>query len=373
MCFLRCTFVKMSAIYRILALLIIFGCSFELAAQTSSLRSKTLVLDKDTISLDTLSIYPNSFKLFCNDNELPYDSYRLNTAKAELTIIDPCDGIVTVSYRVLPFDLSKNYRIRDTSSIYSIEKGERERFLITTTTQTEDVFGGTSLKKSGSISRGISFGNNQDLGVNSSLNLELTGDLGPNLKLLASISDDNIPIQPEGNTNKLQEFDKVFIQVYNDQMKIIAGDFWINKPKGYFMNYNKRAQGLTGEFTYGKDSTKIWKTQISGALSKGKFQRQIFQGVEGNQGPYRLRGAENEPFIIVLAGTERVYIDGRMLERGQEFDYTINYNSSEVIFTSRNQITKDSRIVIEFQYSDQNYARSLLQTSTTLNTKKYDF
>jgi len=174
-----------------------------------------------------------------------------------------------------------------------------------------------------------------------------------------------LPIQADGNTNKLQEFDQVFIQVYNDRFKMVVGNFWLKKPQGYFLKYNKRAQGLTLNYQWSEDTSKIWRTEVSGALSKGKFQRQIIQGSEGNQGPYRLRGKENEPFIIVLAGTEKVYIDGKLLERGQEFDYVINYNTSEVTFNSRNQITKDSRIVVEFQYSDQNYARSLFQTSTT--------
>jgi hypothetical protein len=328
----------------------------------------------DSLELDSLMIIPSSFVLRCNDEEVASNDYQLNFSESKLYIKNDCGGPYSATFRVYPFDLSEPYQLRDTSLIYSKEKGMRENFLITNQGYTvNDVFGGTSLSKSGSISRGVTFGNNQDLGINSTLNLELSGKIAPNLNLLASISDDNLPIQPDGNTNKLREFDQVFIQVYNDRLKMIAGDFWLYKPKGYFMSYKKRAQGLTVNYQWNQDTSHVWKTQVSGALSRGKFNRQIIQGVEGNQGPYRLRGAENEPFIIILSGTERVYIDGNLLERGQEFDYIIDYNIAEVTFTSRNQITKDSRIVIEFQYSDQNYARSLFQTSTTYHSKKMDF
>lgn len=333
---------------------------------------KTIKNNEDIIYLDSLSIYPNSFKAKCGEKTLKFGEYNLDYAASTLQLYIDCD-VIEVEYRVLPMDLSQVYAKRDTSIIYTQEKGIRERFLIGTSNTNADVFGGVGLNKSGSISRGITFGNNQDLGVNSSLNLELSGQIAPNLKLLASVTDDNLPIQADGNTNTLQEFDKVFIQIYNDRFKLIAGDFWLDKPEGYFLKYKKRAQGLTVNYRWTKDTLKVWNTELSGALSKGKFQRQIIQGVEGNQGPYRLRGAENEPFIIVLSGTERVYIDGKLKERGQEFDYVINYNTSEVTFTSRNQITKDSRIVVEFQYSDQNYARSLIQTSTTYESKKMKF
>lgn len=355
--------------------LFVFLCciSFGSDAQISTLRKKTLPGKIGTYQLDSLSIYPNSFFIRCGNEPLGSEGFKLDHASGKITILKACADSLTVSYRVLPMNLGKSYFKRDTTLLYSQDKGERDQFLVTNNYSIADAFGGSSLTKKGSISRGVTFGNNQDFGVNSSLNLELAGDVTNNLKLVASVSDDNLPIQPNGNTNKLQEFDQVFIKLYNQRFALTAGDFWLYKPKGYFLTYRKRAQGLSVNYQWNEDSTKLWQTQVSGALSKGKFARQIVQGVEGNQGPYRLIGNENEPFIIVLSGTEKVYIDGKLLERGQEFDYIINYNSAEVIFTARNLITKDSRIVIEFQYSDQNYARSLVQTSTTFTSKKTQF
>ena len=355
-----------------LSILFLF-CSFAALSQETSFRARTIFATNDTIKLDSLTIYPNSFKVFCGSNLLTRSDYELDYAHGNLILFSTCSDSLYISYRVLSFSLTKVYGDRDSNLIYNQQKGNIDKFMITDADNQTDIFGGSGLTKAGSISRGIAFGNNQNLAVNSSLNLELSGDLAPNLKLLASVSDNNLPIQADGNTNKLQEFDQIFIQIYNDKFKLIAGDFWLKKPEGYFMTYRKRAQGLTMEQSWGKDSSHVWKTQVSGALSKGKFARQIVPGKEGNQGPYRLVGNENEPFIIVLAGTENVYIDGRLLARGQEYDYVINYNSSEVTFTSRNQITKDSRIVIEFQYSAQNYARSLVQSSTTYTSNKMKF
>ncbi|MDB3906405.1 hypothetical protein OAK35_02465 [Crocinitomicaceae bacterium] len=363
----------MSFLLRSLGFILLLLVGENALAQQQSFRARTIPATDTLIRIDSLSIDPTSFVIKCGDTPLERSAYVLLPARSEFKLLEPCDDSLIAEYRVFPLDLSQRLQIYDSTNIYNRNKGDREKFLITTRDIQNDIFGGSSLNKSGSISRGVTFGNNQDLGVNSTLNLELSGQIAPNLKLLASVSDDNLPIQPDGNTNQLQEFDQVFIQVYNDRFKMIAGDFWLYRPKGYFMNYKKRAQGLTINYQWTEDSVGVWTSQFSGALSRGKFQRQIIQGVEGNQGPYRMVGAENEPFIIVLAGTERVYIDGRLLERGQEYDYVVDYNTAEVVFTARNQITKDVRIVIEFQYSDQNYARSLFQTSQSYHGKKLDF
>src|SRR5690606_8623036 len=76
--------------------------------------------------------------------------------------------------------------------------------------------------------------------------------------------------------------------------------------------------------------------------------------------PYRLAGTSGETFIIVLAGTENVFLDGRPLSRGEENDYVIDYGLGEITFTNRHFINSKSRITVDFQYISQQYTRSLV-------------
>ncbi len=344
----------------------------------SNLRSKVLYVLNDTIRIDTLSIVPNSEIISTRDLKIiPKTAYNIHYLKSELILNDSlkqAHNQFTINYRVFPINFTdKSFSRQKESTIITgpvLAFPERNQL-----SQTSGFFSDNQINKQGSISRGITIGNNQDAVINSNLNIQLSGKLSDNLNILAAISDENIPVQPEGNSQQIQEFDKVFIQLYNEKTKLIAGDFDIYKPDGYFLNITKKAQG--GLFNTSLQSKKnkdlSLNSTISGAISKGKYCRKSFQGQEGNQGPYKLTGCENEQFIIVLAGTEKVYINGMLKTRGKEYDYTIDYNTGEIVFTANQPITKDSRIAIEFEYSERSYSRFLVYTANTIETKSGKF
>jgi len=358
-------------------LLLLFFALFQNAGaqDVTNIRQQELVLNSDTVLIDSLSLVPHSEIIFLTNEPLDNSRYEINYTKGIFIVKDNLlmGKTISLTYRVFPMSFEKPYSHKNILGIEAQNKISKNPFLFEYTAEKEDIFYLNGLNKSGSISRGVVFGNNQDLAVNSSLNLQLSGKISDNISILASISDDNIPIQAEGNTQQLQEFDRVFIQLFSDAWKLTAGDFYLKRPKSYFMNFNKRVKGGSFELkmkTSKKNEFNTMRPIISAAISKGKFARNKILGIEGNQGPYRLIGGENEAFIIILSGTENIYIDGRLMKRGNEFDYIIDYNTAELTFTTNKLITKDSRIVAEFQYSDKNYARSLFHFGNDYESKK---
>ncbi|MEZ4688807.1 MAG: hypothetical protein R3A12_00950 [Ignavibacteria bacterium] len=65
-------------------------------------------------------------------------------------------------------------------------------------------------------------------------------------------------------------------------------------------------------------------------------------------GPYYLVGGNNELNILVLSGTEKVYLDGNLMIRGEQADYVIDYGIGTITFNNNRLITSDSRIIGRF-------------------------
>jgi len=361
-----------------LIILSIFYFLNNFAQDLTNIRTKEIVLENDSIVFDTISIVPGSVFLFdCELHTLPDSLYSIDYPSPVLRYHPSLAGIsVKLTYRTFPVDFSKPYYHKDLALINTYSKQGYDPFRISGSELRPDgYYNYSNINKSGSIARGITFGNNQDVVVNSNLNLQLSGNISDDFRIVAAISDNNIPIQPDGSSQQIHEFDRVYIEIYNDRLSLIAGDFDLHGSPGNFMKFYKKGKGVyfTGRFILNQEETVSLRTTFSGAISKGKVCRNSFKGTEGNQGPYKLRGCNNEQFIILLAGTERVYIDGQLMIRGLENDYIIDYNNAEITFTSNRLITKDKRIIVEFEYSEKNYTRFLLYNSNEFLTRKGNF
>ena len=339
----------------------IFVCISRVCFAQETLRHDYYLATKDSLRLpDSLNFYfPESF-CYSKDRSVSFGYEKLKIAGSTIffgpELIKQYDSL-WLSLRVFPIVFNKYKFILDSSlhqnaaiPDYALE-GYRPK-------KNTDWWDSKGIEYSGNYTRGLSLGSNQSLILNSALNLQLSGDLGDGITLTGAISDNQIPIQPDGNTRQIQEFDRLFLKLSKGKNSLTAGDFELARPIGYFQNYYKKSQGGLIDYYHNLGQWKL-NHKLSLGISRGKFNRQNIVIVNGNQGPYRLKGRDGESFIILLAGTEKVFIDGIQLTRGEDADYVMDYNLAEIRFTPKRLVTDQMRVFVEFEYADQYYLRTI--------------
>ncbi|WP_291781579.1 hypothetical protein [Cecembia sp.] len=362
--------------YFLFLILLFFVGVSGVAAQTTTCRHVSLELASKPFLLDSLSVIEESIQVTDGkENTLDF-SFHFGSGMIQIILpVEYEEEMVLVCYETFPYSfhqrIAKRTLMADYDSMAYFKEGREAA--IPAFDFREELFPSTNLNKSGNLTRGISFGNTQNLFVNSSLNLQMNGQLSENLNIRASITDQNVPFQPEGNTQQLQDFDNVLVELYNDRFNLAAGDVVLQQRKSEFLRYYKNVQGaqLTTDYKIGDK----WKasTQAAASVAKGKFASIILEVSEGTLGPYRIPGPQNERFVIIMANSERVFLDGKQLQRGFNYDYVIDYNQGEITFTPNVLITQYTRIRIDFEFAERNYTRSILTANHIQETDKVTF
>lgn len=338
------------------AFLLLCFVGFFAQAQISSsdFRSKKIIVTKDTIRFDSVPINPQRFKVLSNQNKVLFPSeYQILFNDAILIIDSKKYREITIEYFRFPEFLTRVYSPFDKRLIVPNNSNTGTLYSLTTNKKATELKLFDGLKTSGYISRGLTVGNNQSTVTNSSMDLTIEGKLSDKVSIRANIFDTNIPLQDNGYSQSITDFDRIFIELFSEDWRVKAGDLSLNNQQSYFLRFEKQVAGLEVEANINKNTNVL----ASGAVVRGQFTSYNFVGVEGNQGPYKIFGPNNEPNIVIIGGSERVFVNGSQIRRGPNEDYTIDYNIGEIRFNTKFPITNDMRIRVEFQFSNRNYTR----------------
>ncbi len=343
----------------------ILVCLFLFALQGSVYAQRSVVMEKNIVDVRLDSAYvligrvdANSIRAFRGDTLVDRSRWRFEADRSAWLLLDSAyaGSMIMIRYETMPWIPysvfnAKYYREVGADSASGALANPTVRNLYSR----NDIFGSSSIQRSGSLTRGITFGSNRDASLESGLRLDLSGNVTDDVEILATLTDQSTPIQPDGSTQNLREFDQVFIRLRSSVGQLQLGDVDVTFDGSRYARVGRRLQGADIIAR-----TSIGDQRATASVARGVFRSQSIAGIDGVQGPYRLAGASGETFIIVLAGTENVFLDGRRLTRGEENDYVIDYGLGEITFTNRHFINSKSRITVDFQYISQQYTRSLI-------------
>ena len=277
----------------------------------------------------------------------------------------PPEAIVQITYRILPFAIKRGYKRDLFRQDQPLEQPLGETELESRTDLTEQRSPESALppvQVTGTQTFGVSVGSKRSLSQERALRISVDGKVSENVSVTALLSDQDLPIQPEGTTENIQDIDQKLIRITSPNVTGSLGDFEGSLGNtDIFFNRSLEGVQVSGDLNWGKFYL------IPSAIPKGQSASKTIRGEEGRS-EYRI-DVEGE-FVIVKAGTEIVWLNGQRMRRGENNDYVIrDYGDPIIEFTSKHLITSNDVIRVDFEYipEDLAYQRNLQGVSGSLN------
>lgn len=303
-----------------------------------------------TLANDRLII--NSETIESEQGTLQRDiDYMLDYTTGRLTLLRPLDGrYIRIRYLSLPS------RFKQRISFYEAYVGTDS--LPEINARRPLLNPDNNLELRGSKTFALSFSEEAAFDLKQSLFVNLSGSLAQNVQILAQLSDSQSKLSPEGDSRELSSLDKVFIKVFGPKYEISMGDLSWQSQTSKYLTYTTSFEGLKAAYSGS------FKLEAGYSAATGKNVSLVLDIIEGKLGPYYLNADGYQSSYKVVAGSERIYLDGRLLERGN--DYTIDYNEGTVMFLS--MVSSSNNVLAYYQYSDENYKQNMFY-----NSFRYDF
>ncbi|MBD3367299.1 MAG: hypothetical protein GF405_03855 [Candidatus Eisenbacteria bacterium] len=275
------------------------------------------------------------------------------TRRFRLMADAPDSAAVRLSYRYLPGASRAVFRTAFLDSAGSLpEEATAAQVIVAEATEDRPAIG-PDLRVDGSKTFGITVGSNRDPTLEQSLRINAVGRIAGDVSVRAYLSDQNTPLRPEGDTEELRALDEVLVELESPQGRATLGDLVLSTRRSVFATVERELTGAQVEGRLGPGSF-----LLAGARADGEFASVTFRGVEGKQGQYVL--GSGDP---VVAGSERVWIDGERARRGRDNDYVIDYDAGAIEFTETNPITADTEISVDYESASGAFTRDLYAIS----------
>jgi len=324
----------------------IFIISLLIAGQTETGKFESA----DTINLG-IYVVPSSVEIFCGEDIIPKSNYQV-TVEGFINFFSTveCDSL-TISYipvsKLIP-------KVRSEQTLFGTQSvAPRDPALM----ESEDAY----IRTSGCVTRGFKIDEASDLTSTGELRIEAYGQLPMGFEVNAVLSDEDLPFQPEGTSQELTELDKIMIELTSPSFSASMGDIDIAISAGDFLNFSRKIKGAAA-----KADLPWINGQAFGSIISGEFTKFSFYATEGNQGPYPLQGKNGERDIVIVAGSENVWLNGEQIKRGTENEYIIDYNLAQLTFNPNTPVGVSDRIYVEYQYIANVYQSSFYGGSANI-------
>ncbi len=238
------------------------------------------------------------------------------------TIRLPHDGVFKVVFVPLELD-----------TVYSLQNARSER--VVERKKSGDA-GEEWIQIHGKRRIGIVLGRSME--VCQAFDLSIMGTLSDSTSVEGRLVDDGVNQNSDVFTRRLNEFDQVFVRLTSPSFTLRLGD--LGSPSGEPSKY----QGIEAEYRAGGRSV-----SAMAAVSRARKTSTGFRGRDGYQGPYFLKGEHGEN-VSIVPGSETVFLNSVKMERGNEGDYTIDYEQGSITFTPARPIRDGDTIVVHFAY-----------------------
>ncbi|MEZ5358462.1 MAG: hypothetical protein R3F48_06480 [Candidatus Zixiibacteriota bacterium] len=304
-----------------------------------------------------------SDSMFCDDAVIPRSDYTVDYRSGFIAFstLPSCDSIIFIVYQLPEWMTAPVGN--------SVPPGKK--FI----TVGADIIGrqgepegaAREISLSGNKSFAFIVGRSGEGAFSQGLNIEVDAILADNVRLRGAVSDrigsDGNSSLPSGfgSTTTLAELDKYYFELIGTNLSASAGDI---KTLSSGLMPEKRIKGIGASY-----SDKTISAAADIGRPAGRFESYSFIGSDGKQGPYQLRTSDGLPTGVV-AGSEKVFVDGQLLQGGSTSYYEIDYPAGRIIFSPRVLITSQTRIEVDFEALDTDFEQQILDVSNSVRLIK---